>query len=97
MSFWGHQRVTRREFEEAITQIERKLMSTQADVDALTAQVTQVATDLQTAQTTLQTEIDNLAAANPALDLSALQAAVAPLDASVQALGAITPTPPPAP
>jgi uncharacterized protein (DUF3084 family) len=97
MSFWGHQRVTRREFEEAITQIERNLMSTQADVDALTAQVTQVATDLQTAQTTLQTEIDNLAAANPALDLSALQAAVAPLDASVQALGAITPTPPPAP
>lgn len=69
-------------------------MSNQADVDALTAQVTQVAADLQTAQTTLQAEIDNLASANPELDLTALQDAVAPLDAAVQKLGATVPTPP---
>lgn len=94
---FGHRRyVTRREFSEAIQEINERirLMATQADVDAITAAVGQVATDLETARAKLQAEIDTLAAANPAVDVTALQAAVAPLDASVQALGALTPTPP---
>jgi hypothetical protein len=69
----------------------------QADVDALTAQVDQVTADLTTAQAAIQTEIDALSAANPGVDLTALQAAVAPLDAAVVALGGLTPTPPVAP
>jgi len=73
-------------------------MSTQADADALTAQVTQIATDLATAVTTLQAEIDQLAAAAsgtgaPPVDLTGLTAAVAPLDAAVKAAGALSPTP----
>jgi chromosome segregation ATPase len=76
----------------AIHELEENQLSTQADVDALVAQIGQVEADLTTAQSTLQAEIDSLVAANPALDLSALQAAVAPLDAQVQALGALKPT-----
>ena len=100
--------VTRREFMEWQLQTERHFMSTQADVDALTQAINQVASDLATEQSdlsaatsSLQTEINNLAAANPSLDISALQTAVAPLDATVEtldaatkALGALVPTPP---
>lgn len=78
----------------AIRELKEKQVSTQADVDALTMQVDQVASDLTAASANLQTEIDNLAAANPNLDLDALQAAVAPLDAQVQTLGSLKPTPP---
>lgn len=78
----------------AIHNIEERQTMTQADIDALTAQVDKVATDLAAAQAKLQTEIDNLAAANPGVDLTALQAAVAPLDAAAVALGGLTPTPP---
>jgi septal ring factor EnvC (AmiA/AmiB activator) len=67
-------------------------MTTQADVDALTQQVDTIATDLATSQGKLQAEIDALAAANPSLDLTGLQNAVAPLDAAVVALGGLTPT-----
>lgn len=70
------------------------LMATQADVDAITAEVGQIAADLDADTTKLQTEIDALAAANPSLDLTALQAAVTPLDAKALALGALVPTPP---
>lgn len=69
-------------------------MATQADIDALTAEINQVATDVDTAKTQLQAEIDALADANPGLDVSALQAAVAPLDGAVVALGELKPTPP---
>jgi hypothetical protein len=77
-------------------ELDRRLkgMASQQDVDALTTQVGQVATDLAAAKTALQTEIDQLAAANPTVNLAGLQAAVAPLDAAVQSLGALTPTPP---
>ena len=71
-------------------------MATQADVDALTTQVQQVASDLEAARTALQGEIDSLASANPALDLTGLQSAVQPLDAAVKSLGELQPTPPPA-
>lgn len=69
-------------------------MATQADIDQVTQQVNQVATDLQTSTTAIQAEIDQLAQANPQLDLSALQSAVSPLDDKVKALGQIQPTPP---
>ena len=80
----------------AIHSIERQLthMATQAEVDTITTEVEKVATDLSTAQTALQTEIDALAAANPTLNLSALQTAVAPLDAAVTALGNLQPLKP---
>jgi hypothetical protein len=65
--------------------------ATQADIDALTAEVNQVATDLGDAQSKLQAEIDALAAQG--VDVTALQAAVQPLDGAVQALGNIGPTP----
>jgi uncharacterized protein YlxW (UPF0749 family) len=66
--------------------------ATQADIDALTGQVQQVATDLDDARTKLQAEIDALA--NDGVDITALQEAIAPLDTAVQALGNIGPTPP---
>jgi hypothetical protein len=78
----------------AINSIEERQTMAQADIDALTAQVTQVATDIAAASAKLQTEIDALAAANPGVNLTALQAAVAPLDAAVVALGGLAPTPP---
>ncbi len=68
-------------------------MATQADVDAITTQVSQVASDLKAAQASLQAEIDSLGSANPTLDLTALQTAVAPLDSAVQSLGGLKPTP----
>lgn len=92
--------VTQERFERALGEVHERIdgMATQADVDALTVAVGQISTDLATAQTELQAEIDSLSAANPGLDLTALQAAVAPVDEAVQQLGALKPTPPaPAP
>lgn len=68
-----------REIWKAIKRLERQQMITQAEVDAITTEVQKVATDLGTVQSTLQTEINALAAANPSLDLSGPQTAVAPL------------------
>jgi len=88
--------VTHEQLERALEEINERIdgMSTQADVDALTTAVDQVATDLGAAKTELQSEIDALSAANPGLNLTALQAAIAPVDSAVQALGALKPTPP---
>lgn len=69
--------------------------ATQQDIDNLTTQITQVATDLSGAQSKLQAEIDSLA--NQGVNVTALQAAVAPLDAAVNTLGGLQPTPAPAP
>jgi hypothetical protein len=87
--------VTYEEFEQFKHHVEERFMTTQADIDTITATVDQVAIDLGTVQTdltsatsTLQDEINTLAEANPSLDLTALQAAVAPLDQTVQALDA---------
>jgi outer membrane murein-binding lipoprotein Lpp len=91
-----------------VNTLEGKIMATQADIDALTTQVnsvasglTQVGSDLDAAQTKLQAEIDALAQANPSLNLSALQAAVAPigdavtqLDQHAQSLGNLVPDAP---
>jgi ABC-type transporter Mla subunit MlaD len=73
--------------------IEQMSASQQGDIDALTAEVDQVSADLAASSTELQAEIDALAHANPTLNLDALKAAVAPVDAAVQALGKLTPTP----
>ena len=89
-----HHFITREQLDERLEPLERQIMSTQAEADAVTAQVTQVSTDLATAKTALQSEIDALSAANPGVDLTALQAAVAPLDAAVVALETLAPTPP---
>jgi flagellin-like hook-associated protein FlgL len=75
------------------TRITQMAEATQQDIDNLTTQVSQIATDLGTAQTKLQAEIDSLSAGG--VDVTNLQAAIAPLDAAVQALGALQPTPPP--
>jgi hypothetical protein len=70
-------------------------MATQADVDALTAAVSGVSTDLAAAVTNIQAEIAALQTANPALDLSALQTAVSGL-VTVQGTVDALETPPPA-
>lgn len=72
---------------ETLKRIETK-MATQADIDALT-------TALTADDAAIATEIAALQAANPSLDLSALQAAVAATAALVPA--ATAPTPPAAP
>lgn len=70
------------------------IVATQADVDALTAavgdledQVTADETQLGTAVTGIQAEIDALKNANPALDLSGLQAKVTDATTAVTNLG----------
>lgn len=80
-----------REIWAAIKRLEEQQMASQEEIDAITTEVQKVATDLQTTSTALQTEIDNLANQNPAVDLSGLRTAVQPLDAAVQALGALQP------
>lgn len=72
-------------------------MSEQEQVGALETAVTQVATDLAAARTTLQAELDALAAANPGVDLSRLTTAVEALDPAVQALVALKPEAPAGP
>ena len=74
-------------------------MGTQADVDAITTAIGQVETDLKASSDAIQAELDQLAAANPGVDLTALRSAVSGLDPAVQAIGALKPlTPqPPAP
>jgi len=96
MAAWWWPFVTQSDLDAAVATLNGRIdkMATQADVDAITTQVQQVATDLETAKTNLQAEIDALASANPSLDLTALNAAVAPLDAAVNSLGELKPTPP---
>jgi hypothetical protein len=86
----------RRSLSRRIDTIERQLthMATQEEVDAITTQVSEVATDLATAKTTLQAEIDQLATANPGIDLTGLKEAVAPLDQAAKDLAALAPDAP---
>lgn len=94
MSFFGL--VTQSDLQAAVNKLNKRMdtLATQDDVNALTTQVTQVASDLDTARTNLQAEIDSLASANPTLDLSALTNAITPLDDAVNSLNNLTPTPP---
>jgi hypothetical protein len=68
-------------------------MATQSEVDAITAELGTVATDLASGQVTLQAEIDSLAAANPAVDVTALKEAADALDPAVQKLASLVPDP----
>lgn len=72
---------------ERITQMAH---ATQQDIDNLTTQVGQVATDLASVRSTLQAEIDSLAGYG--VDVTNLQSAVAPLDAAVKSLSDLQPT-----
>jgi hypothetical protein len=95
---------------QAIKRLERKMNemsdasnAEQEVVTKLTVEVTTIAADVATVQTNLQAQINALAAGNPAVDFSALEAALAPLDGHVKALGELkpeaapTPEPEPAP
>lgn len=52
------------------------LMATQTDVDTLTAKLDDLSTQLDTAVTGIQGDLDALKAANPGVDVSALSASV---------------------
>lgn len=72
------------------------IMSTQADVDALTAQVTTMQTNLAAGVAAIQAEITTLQ--SNGVDVTNLQAAVNALSATVDSADAIPPAPtPPAP
>lgn len=90
--------VTSSDLQNAVNKINKRIdkleASEQGQIDALTSQVTQVSSDLETATQNLQAEIDSLASANPSLDLSALTNAIAPLDEAVNSLNNLKPTPP---
>lgn len=68
----------------------------QADIDALTTAVNAAVTNLTAFATAIQAEIANLQAANPGVDTSALDTAVANLTNEVAAMSAIA-TPPSGP
>lgn len=71
------------------------IMSTQADVDALTAQVTTMQTNLAAGVAAIQAEISSLQ--TKGVDVTNLQAAVNQLSATVDSADAIAPAPAPTP
>lgn len=78
----------------AVNSANRKLdvlMSQQDELNADVQAVQQAVTDLGTAATAIETEIAALKAANPALDLTALDAQVASLKTAVSGVAAIAP------
>jgi hypothetical protein len=66
-----------------------QLMSQQDDIAADVQAITQAVTDLGTAAAAIEAEIAALKNANPALDLTGLDAAVASLKTSVTTIAAI--------
>lgn len=86
--------ITRREYQHQLERIYRRisiLMTSQADITAIVDSVAQVEADLAASQATLQSELDALSQANPSLDLSGVQAAVASLDDHAKALNDLKP------
>jgi hypothetical protein len=80
----------------ALTTANRKLdviMSQQDDINADVQAVQQAVDDLGTAATSIEDEITALKAANPALDLTGLDAAVGSLKTAVSGVAAIAPPP----
>ena len=72
-------------------------MATQADIDALTAQLTDLGVTLGTALAGIQSDLDALVVANPGVDVTALSASVAALSTAVEqatAIDAENPAPP---
>lgn len=66
-----------------------KHMASQADIDALTEQVNSLGGTLTTAVAGIQSDLDALKAANPAVDVSALQASVSALSGVVDSATAL--------
>lgn len=64
-------------------------MATQADIDALKGTIDQLGGTLSTALAGIQSDLDALVAANPSVDVSALQASVAALSTAVDQATAI--------
>lgn len=86
--------ITRREYQHQIEKIYRRiseLMSSQDDLTKLTDGLAQVETDLVASQAALQAELDQVAAANPGVDLSDALTLVGQLDTHVQAIGDLKP------
>lgn len=80
----------------AINTVNKKLdvlMSQQDDLNADVQAVQQAVTDLGTAATAIETEIAALKAANPALNLTALDAQVGALKTAVSGVAAIAAPP----
>ena len=83
----------------AITVANQKLdvlMTQQDDLTADVQAIDQAVTDLGTAATAIEAEIAALKAANPALDLTALDTAVGSLKTAVSSVAAIAPPAAPA-
>lgn len=78
----------------AIHRLERLQVTDQAEIDTVTAAVAQVGADLDATKIALQTELDALHTANPALDLTALNAQVGVVDQAAKDLAGLVPTPP---
>ena len=82
----------------AITQEITTMSGTvQSQLDAITAQLGTIDTTLETAVTAIEAEIASLQAANPTVDFTGVNAAVAKLQTDVSAAAAIPPAAPPAP
>ncbi len=80
--------------ERSIKEMRKTMAVTQADLDALAGALNDVSTRLTSADEGLQAEIDALQAANPSLDLSGVQAALANVSAQVDATAAMVPVAP---
>jgi hypothetical protein len=73
----NHEAITGR-----LTRMENVLMATQAQVDALTTRVTAVGDAVTTGVAGIRSDLDAIRAANPDVDLSALEGSVTALEAS---------------
>lgn len=73
--------------------LEMEDMANQADIDALATKLGELKDNLTSADEGIQAEIDALQAANPAVDVSGLQAAVDALSQQVDATTALVPAP----
>jgi hypothetical protein len=83
--------------QQQLTRMERT-MATQAELDALVAQIDALGGTLTTALAGIQADLDALVAANPGLDVTALTASVGALTGLVDqavAIDAENPVPPP--
>jgi hypothetical protein len=83
-----------RELFETNKRMELLMAVTQADLDALAASLGDLQTKLTSADAGLQAEIDSLQSANPALDLSGVQAKLNELSSQVDATAAMVPAAP---
>lgn len=80
------------------TQVSTMSQSVQTDIDNLTQSINNAINNLQTAAQNIQNEIAQLQAANPGVNTSSLDQAVAALQAEVNNVSSIAPQPaPPAP